>query len=507
MKVIIVDDEIRVGNLIKNLIDWERLGLQLLGVFQSGYDVLEKFAVEPADILLCDIEMPDMSGLELVSRIFREYPATKCVIISGFRNFEYARQAMQYGVDHYLLKPVDEEELNNTLQLLCQNTEGSPDVKERENLLKLVSEGNFQPGSIEEVNRNYGSKYASGTFHLLRIVCDSARMLEVIMASLMGKLPLICNDYDSYGDRRRNCALLVNLNDSASLPDLVGLLYESLASGEGTLNHGAHIFVSEPFRSLDALADQWKETYRALWQRLFLPKNGIHYLNSTGEKPEPLKLTDSENNRLMKAVEDLNRDGLTQLIGEIFNNRLSQLQRFPYQVVTLTELVGMSTFNKLYNLGVRSEDFALIRQKVDEKLEEATSLPQLVEEISDLLYQDISSKLTIHTDQDNDYIRQAKNYILKNYNRSISLESLAEELNLNQTYVSALFKEGAGIKFKQYLTDVRIDNAKRLLRETNMNVSQIAYEVGYKNAFYFTSTFSAHEGIKPQEYRKIHRSR
>ncbi|MBO4538170.1 MAG: helix-turn-helix transcriptional regulator, partial [Erysipelotrichaceae bacterium] len=116
------------------------------------------------------------------------------------------------------------------------------------------------------------------------------------------------------------------------------------------------------------------------------------------------------------------------------------------------------------------------------------------------------SKLVVHSDEDNDYVRQAKSYIQKNYNRNISLESLAQELNLNQTYVSSLFKEGAGINFKQYLTDVRIENAKRLLRETNMNISEIAFAVGYKNAFYFTSTFTAHEGIKPQEYRRIHRS-
>ena len=87
MKVIIVDDEIRIGNLIKNLIGWDRLGLELIGVYQNGYDVLEQFEKEPADILICDIEMPEITGLELIRRVSSAYPATRCIIVSGFRDF------------------------------------------------------------------------------------------------------------------------------------------------------------------------------------------------------------------------------------------------------------------------------------------------------------------------------------------------------------------------------------------------------------------------------------
>jgi two-component system response regulator YesN len=155
MKVMIVDDEIRVGNLIKNLIDWERLGLELAGVYQNGFDVLERFQHEPADILLCDIEMPEITGIELIQRISAEYPATKCIIVSGFRNFEYARQAMQYGVDYYILKPIDEDELNNTLSIICKATaeEWEKTRLERNSLLLAVQNGSYQPMSLPEINK------------------------------------------------------------------------------------------------------------------------------------------------------------------------------------------------------------------------------------------------------------------------------------------------------------------------------------------------------------------
>ena len=208
----------------------------------------------------------------------------------------------------------------------------------------------------------------------------------------------------------------------------------------------------------------------------------------------------------MKAVENMDKDMLSKLIRGIFYDRLQQLKEAPYLVESVAEIVAMSVFNKLYNLGVRANDFSATRDGTAEKLETAKNLDDIVRCLADSLYTDIRSKLVVYTDEESDYVRQAKNYILKNYNRGISLESLAEELRLNQSYVSSVFKEGTGINFKQFLTDVRMDNAKRLLRETNMNVSQIACEVGYKSAFYFTNTFVAHEGIKPQEYRRMHRS-
>ncbi|MCR5066956.1 MAG: response regulator [Erysipelotrichaceae bacterium] len=507
MKVIIVDDEVRVGTLIKNLIEWEELGLQLVGVFQNGYDVLEKFKTEPADILLCDIEMPDISGLDLVRLITQQYPSTRCVIISGFRNFEYARQAMQYGVDHYILKPVDEEELNSTLRLLSQSSPPKDSAAvSRENILNLLLEGRWQPESAAEINRKYGYSFASSPFHLVRIVSSSDRMMEIIMTTLMAKLPLLCSDFEISGQEKDSSLLLVNLNASASPESLTSLLYEALTNGEGTLNQRAQIFVSKGFEDLSELPQQLKLLKKASWQRLFLKENGIHHVDSDSAASEPLKLTDNENNRLMKAVESVDSEVLGKLISEMYQSRLDRLREDPSQVVALTELVAMSTFNKLYNLGVRSDDFALMRNRIDEGMIRAQDLDQLIETVSGLLYQDVRSKLVVHSDEDNDYVRQAKSYIQKNYNRNISLESLAQELNLNQTYVSSLFKEEAGINFKQYLTDVRIENAKRLLRETNMNISEIAFEIGYKNAFYFTSTFTAHEGIKPQEYRRIHRS-
>ena len=507
MKVIIVDDEIRIGNLIKNLIEWEDLSLELTGVFQSGPEVLKCFESDPADILICDIEMPDMSGLELVEKITTLYPATKCLIVSGFRNFEYARQAMKFGVDHYILKPVDEEELNQALRSISE-TSGSDRKKiaiERESLFADLEDGSFSPVDINDINRNYGFRFAPGIFFFMKICAGSEGMLEAIVAGLRNKIQPLCADFIFYERKKHSVTGLINLNDSSQKEDLTTLLYESLSNAEGMFKEAAFIFTGNSFTDVSQLADEAKLIEKAGWRRLFSNKNGI-YIISEEKQHEAFALSDSENNALMKAVESKDEKQIRDLFETIYKDREEVLKDAPSMAASLTELLALSTFNKLYNLGVRSNDYVLLRDRISEGMEEAMSFEELIDKFSLIMYDDIESKLVVHTDEESDYIHQAKDYIQKNYNRAISLETLADELALNQSYVSSIFKEGTGINFKQYLTDVRIENAKRLLRETNMNLNEIAYEIGYKNAFYFAKTFLAHEGIRPQEYRKIHRS-
>lgn len=507
MKVMIVDDEIRIGNLIKNLIEWDRLGLELIGVFQNGYDVLERFQSEPADILICDIEMPEMNGIELIKRVSKEYPSTRCVIVSGFQNFEYARQAMQYGVDYYILKPIDEDELNNTLNQICRSKakEREKTGQERNALFLAVQNGSYQPMSVPEINRTYGFSFAEGSFFFLKIMAPSEDALETILRYLMAKMPLITKDCAFFGKEQNSVSALINPNAAAAKDDFEELFKEALVHAEGMLRKPAYIFVGKDFSDTKRLAEENTGINRASWQRLFLHKTGV--CHAEAEEPAgTVSLTESENNRLMKAVESVDKTTFSKLIREIYSERLQQLKKAPYLTETVTETIGMSVFNKMYNLGVRSKDFSVIRDRIEKMLHAAIDPDDVINGLVDILYQDIQDKLIVFRDDESDYVRQAKNYILKNYNRNISLESLAEELRLNQSYVSSIFKDGTGINFKQFLTDVRMDNAKRLLRETNLNISQIAYEVGYKNAFYFANTFTAHEGVKPQEYRRMHRS-
>lgn len=119
LKVLIADDEPRVGQLVKHLIHWEELGLSFVDICRDGRTALERIEQEQPEIVITDIRMPVLTGLELVQQVTERFPQTRFVVISGYRYFEYAQKALKYGVEDYLLKPIDEEELNRTLKKIC----------------------------------------------------------------------------------------------------------------------------------------------------------------------------------------------------------------------------------------------------------------------------------------------------------------------------------------------------------------------------------------------------
>ena len=119
LKVLIADDEPRVGQLVKHLIHWEELGLSFVDICRDGRTALERIEQEQPEVVITDIRMPVLTGLELVQQVSERFPQTRFVVISGYRYFEYAQKALKYGVEDYLLKPIDEEELNRTLKKIC----------------------------------------------------------------------------------------------------------------------------------------------------------------------------------------------------------------------------------------------------------------------------------------------------------------------------------------------------------------------------------------------------
>jgi putative two-component response regulator len=119
LKVLIADDEPRVGQLVKHLIHWDELGLSFVDICRDGRTALERIEQEQPEIVITDIRMPVLTGLELVQQVTERFPQTRFVVISGYRYFEYAQKALKYGVEDYLLKPIDEEELNRTLKKIC----------------------------------------------------------------------------------------------------------------------------------------------------------------------------------------------------------------------------------------------------------------------------------------------------------------------------------------------------------------------------------------------------
>lgn len=212
MKVIIVDDEIYICKLVQHLIDWQGLGLTLLGIFQNYEDTLQQFAKEPADILICDIEMPGKNGIEIIKEIKEKYPQCRAIVISGFRKFDYVHKAMQYGAANYLLKPIDEEELNRVLKEVVFKT------RQQHSRESIIAERNMRMSifdtirlgvignDIMAINLKYHYQFQEGKVNTLKVAFAdmdpaSEQMQEMVRRFedvLRKELSDVCYDMEVY---------------------------------------------------------------------------------------------------------------------------------------------------------------------------------------------------------------------------------------------------------------------------------------------------------------------
>ncbi|MEG2843348.1 MAG: response regulator, partial [Ruthenibacterium sp.] len=194
MRVMIADDEVHICSLIKHLISWEALNLEFAGLFFNGKEVLDFLTHNVADILICDIEMPGMSGIELMENLSKIKPELQIIVISGFRNFEYAHTSMKYGVKYYLLKPVDEKELNEALEAIITSSKKEERIESTISITSVrlqlidVLNGTQKMDELKSVNVKYHFEFQEGAFNVLQVILSGVNPNSDYMPLMMRML-------------------------------------------------------------------------------------------------------------------------------------------------------------------------------------------------------------------------------------------------------------------------------------------------------------------------------
>lgn len=266
LKVLIADDEPRVGQLVKHLIHWDELGLSFVDICRDGRTALERIEQEQPEIVITDIRMPVLTGLELVQQVTERFPQTRFVVISGYRYFEYAQKALKYGVEDYLLKPIDEEELNRTLKKICdalqttavhraqmekyeKNYENSQKLLSRDVMARLKAGDRF--AGLPEFNAAAGVEFTGDCFMAVVLRVNSSLLQQAsaeeerlvtekvqanIKKSLGGQMYISCTD-------GHTTTLLLNF-DSEAYAKTGEALHACRESCRSYMNNYAHYTVS-----------------------------------------------------------------------------------------------------------------------------------------------------------------------------------------------------------------------------------------------------------------------
>lgn len=527
VKVVIADDELHICRLIQALIDWEELGMELAGVAGNGVEALALLKREKPDILITDIRMPGCSGLELIEKARDICSNLQIVVISGYANFEYAQSALRFGVRDYLLKPINKAELCDTMRKLKKKVEEEKAAaalyendrklrqKDASKLRQLLVERllDEQPPSLDEhmLKEQYYFETKPGLFLGFALRVDAVReenseeMMEVYTDKMNrifeNGLGRCCFAFSFY---RHHFSIYGILNFSKDHTEEVkSVLRDCLNQMNAQKNLFGNVIFTLGVGSLETEAGQLalslQHARHAVRERLV---TGTGQMIEYQEKQSVLyekKLLDHYSRELNHVLEILNMEELLETNERLYHAVTETRNLQGAELYDLVTEAGNMFMVKL-NLADKPEMLRQFNLKSDRCIN-ARELFDHLQQFEETL---LKERIKDYEDDAARPVRMAKQYIQKHYAEPVSQEEIAERVGLSPAYFSVLFKKETQVGFARYLMNVRMDQAKILLRETNLPVSEICKKVGYNDQKYFAQTFEKIAGVKPAVFRKLY---
>jgi two-component system response regulator YesN len=519
-KVFFVEDEIITREGIRDNVDWLANGFEFCGEAADGEMALPLLRTTQPDVLITDIKMPFMDGLQL-SKIVRErMPWVKIVILSGHDEFEYAQEAIKLGVTDYLLKPVTVKKLQTALQKLTVQLD--KERKEQENLKKLQEQVEENQATLRE---RLLFKLAVGAIspteaiekgQLLGLDLIARYYLVVILKIELGDRTEQY-DYDEYQQVQQAVMTLIEKNPDIFVVkrdwgDLILIIKGStpeyfeeerdllLEEIRQVVAKTRYQLIAGVGSSKNRIADIYQSFVEALANTQNSAggnKSGI--INQNVDQAELLKVDKS-------AVENYLHSGMKNEFDEFFNAYLQPLGETALKSNLIKNYIFVDfvlTVAKLVNeLGGEIDNVIPELNSIEMVLSNIQTTDQLREQTQKILFSALAYRDSQPNGQYKNLIRQAKEYLAQHYaNPELSLNEVASQVNLSASHFSVVFSQEAGQTFKEYLTEIRINKAKELLRMTSLRSADIAYQVGYNDPHYFSSVFKKNIGLSPIEFR------
>ena len=508
MKLLIADDEIDVREGIRCLLDWSTLGFTICGEGKNGQDTLDQIRRLQPDVVLLDIRMPHLSGLEVVRLAKEEGFAGIFIIVSGFSDFSYAQEAMHFGVTCYLTKPIDEEELEKALldarQLL---------LKEQGKQKRLVLYRNWARESILYDIINNQVSYPLSDCRDLQL--EAAVFQVVLYTSYNQESPQSIWDFAEIlrlANRNHNSVDYIrngNHNVIILKGDLALRRFEELADHyinqpqKGSPLDALFLTYGRPVSSIEQIHISYSDAKRLMKRRFFCSFNQhvMCYKDMPVEaQPERtgFVMDYTYSQLLSDCIQSGNRhmmlDVLEKLRQTLYCSGL-EISNIRHYLEDIMIQVKSSIIYAYGNLETLFPNHAAIIHTIEEKY-------YLYEIMEFFTLQFEMCMNAIGSPTRDSVLDNILQYIRHNYQEDLKLSTIAELFGYNSSYLGKIFTKTTGKNFNAYLDEVRIENSMRLLMNDNYKVYEIAQLVGYSNVDYFHKKFRKHTGISPAEYRR-----
>lgn len=534
IKVFLVEDEAIVRRSIKNNIPWEKEGFEFAGEASDGELAYPMILKAKPDIVITDIKMPFMDGLELASLIKKELPDIKIIILSGYDEFEYAKKAISIGVTDYQLKPISSEKLLDTVNRVADMIQTEQEQKkllaeyQKENQEKLelekarlfysLAENTLSTADILQWSRQLGMDFTAScyTVILLKIISpDEGNTYQAHRVEVENQAEAFLNSIETaYAFKRwgDGWSLLVRSETEDALDVLLKKI-KAFFSGLIPENDSLHYFggVGSTVRRLRDVRQSFLEASRVFAARFFTSQNQI----LTSREIHRRSLHDGEEENLKK----INTANIDRKLLENFL-KVGDIDEASGFMDTYFEQVGLDSYNSLMfrqylmvdmyfcvakfleGLGISSQKLTEKFGDVEEIKSRVSSRESVCQYLKDLFTEALRLRDSISMDKYSALLGEATRYVEQNFsNNELSLNSVASQVGISPSYFSTIFRQETGQTFIEYLTGLRMEKARELLRCTSRRTSDIAYEVGYKDSHYFSYIFKKTQGLTPKDYR------
>lgn len=495
-KVLLVDDEAAVLETLLDTVPWQQFGVEEILTAKNGIQALEQMQKQTIDLLITDIRMPNMDGLQLLEKVCELYPAARFIILSAYSDFDYARRALQLGAENYLLKPFQERELEETIETALNNIYAdrkNTDQVFRDNIVRRWLENNI---TLEELGER--CQLLDINIYLPRycVACIRWKYQEGYLQSYQDRCMQQLKElkYEAYpiwdkfgyytvivGGRLSSQKQLAEILLSAA--EEIGCLNDITAAVGCFVTKCQELFLSH--RSACKLLET--EDMSAGHIRISAPEKALAVDN--------IWIVEEINFLFQQKEEKIRREGYRSLAGKLLADGTGENYSFAYMRISgsLLQFVAQELPEQC---GVKEQlnSFIRMHSSCGSSEEEFLDACEELLEYGQILYGHYFQEMS-------PVVQRVITYIHRHYAEGMSIKEFCAKSNLNPAYIGSLFKKETGMFFNNYLMQYRICRSVSLLCNTDQKINEIAANVGFSSVNYFIMSFKKQLGISPNQYR------
>lgn len=522
-KILIVDDEQLIRDGLRKIIAWDEHGIEIAGEASNGLEALDAVQRLKPNLLLTDIRMPMMDGLKLIRTLREKRLDTKIIIISGYDDFQYVKEALKYGVENYIIKPINREELSSTLLSAVEKiqSETIDSIRSRENefvtrdniLYRLVT-NRISRKELEEKSSLLGidKKDCFFTAALIKAlkregnldgISDSGgNLLGLAMINIINETILGHFNCNIFLDLNSDAVIIFHSDSKDRIADKIeAVLVKCIENINHFLKTDVFIAVGKTQEAITSIHESYKTAGDLLQYFVIFPRNYIMRSENSERAPRNQESRHLDHDRLKTLIMECKRDEIISFFNLHHDNRIKTtgvtieyMNNFTLEVLACLIDTIKSVFTETEGILKTHEELfsGLLKQNKPEDLAAAAKNAALT----------LVEMIRHNKEKPKMLVDQIIEYVNSNYfSQELSLKALSHQFNFTAPYLGQLLKKKTGELFSDYLNGIRLGYAKELLMNTHLKATEISEKIGYSDPNYFYRAFKKNTGVYPSEFR------